>query len=600
MTISSITFNDGSGGRTVIHFENGTVLDSKNNKITDTGLKDLIQNSTSTLVSWSTTTQMNQTSTLNDSHKNKLEQALISFQQNPTTKTGPSTYLLSFAISDNTAEEIAIIKCMFYEAHTDASLTSRDKEALILQTIQLLGKISTNSVDQTVLNDIAYAIKYMKKAIDGISHIPSAEFIKATTNAIKTFTNLINAAKAAGINVDDAKDALKDSLTGLATKIQGMHPSEAAKATKDLAEAMNAAKAAKAVKIGTGRAIVQTIETIATKIQGMHPSEAAKAAKDLAEAINAAQDTKIRDKAKDALTDALKGIATKINSMHPSEAAKAAKDLADAIGIAKDAGINVHKAKDTLAKSLSKIAPKVIGMPAGKESEAVTNLGNAIKTAGLEPEDIGNAGIMCKLVADGTLKPTGNGEFTVGSESGFHDGTNGRIWLESGKFQMEITGELTEELINGLAAFKGKINNAGFDPSEPIKIDPKALEASDVQKALKKNAFIFYDFTSKPPIMFTQRRNHFGKLESSALSYDGEAWREIKKPKSDSTAPDFTGTSQQHSDSSQLKINTNNITSANSNNSEEQLKALLELLKDYREQAQQSAAQKQQAKQAHN
>ena len=259
--------------------------------------------------------------------------------------------------------------------------------------------------------------------------------------------------------------------------------------------------------------------------------------------------------------------------------------MAEAIKAAKKAGIDVDDAKKALAGSLETIATNIKDMDNPSEAAtAAKNLAEAIATAGLAPKDIGNAAIMCQLVADGTLVPKGNGEFTA---KGFPTDEGNRIWLnKEGNFQMDITVEYNNVMLSYLSKFKSDINEAFGQ--KIITINVKALEESlkDTQKALKKNAFIFYDFTDNPPIMFTQRRSLFSKLESSVLSYDSDnsKWQKTKKSKSASTVPDFIDTTtQQQPNNSQLRITKNSVTNTNNgNNNDTQREELLKFLQGYR------------------
>lgn len=278
--------------------------------------------------------------------------------------------------------------------------------------------------------------------------------------------------------------------------------------------------------------------------------------------------------------------------------------MAEAINAAETTGADIEDdAKEALAETLNKIADEVVKLPAGQITSAANNLADAIGKI-KKTNSAKNALTVCMYIKDGKFIPTDNNKFKVdfkqllkqGKWGTFTTGTiEGQIWLdESNNFQMEITGTYDKTMLDALGAFKDLVNN-DFLPKgkdDPIKINPKALKASleDTQKALKKNAFIFYDFTKEPPIMFTQMKNHFGKLESSVFSYnyDDNKWKNLKKPKAKSIAPalpDFTGTSNQQSDSSKLKISANKVTNVNSDNNEEQL--LLKYLQSYRPQQQQ-------------
>jgi uncharacterized protein YqgV (UPF0045/DUF77 family) len=384
-------------------------------------------------------------------------------------------------------------------------------------------------------------------------------------------------------------EQLLNTIADEVGKLSVTNPSEAAKAAKDLAEAINAAKDAGVTVTNAQKALGDSLKKIATNIQSMsNPSEAAKAAKDLVDAIKTAKGAKIDvSAAQTALEGSLNTIATNIQSMSdPSEAAKAAKDLAEAINAAKDAGVTVTNAQTALEGSLNTIATNIQSMSDPSEAEAIENLGVAIKTAGLgELKDIGNAGIMCQLVTDKILTPDGNGIFTVGESNKFPKGTKSKIWLDdkNNDFQMDITGTFDEKLIESLKMFKKTINDAFNNPSGPIKIDPEALAASlnNAKKALEKNAFVFYDFSGEPPIMFTQRKNHFGKLESSVSQYENDAWHKAKKQQSKQNEPDLGDIiSQQRSNNNLIKISTNKVT--NSDRNDAQWEALLGFLRTYR------------------
>ena len=521
MSIASITFSKGAGQGTEIHFLNGEILDDQNKKITDNELSKLTQGISSITVTFTGNTNNAITISLTDNKKNKrLQQALKAFQQNPTSSTGPSKELLNFAIADDIANSIGSVQKMF---DTTAIALQKDKIAQTLQTEQLLNTIADEVGKLSVTNpsEAAKAAKAAKDLVD----------------AIKT-------AKGAKIDVSAAEKTLGGSLKKIAGKVG--------------------------------------------KLSVTNPSEAAKAAKDLAEAINAAKDAGVTvTNAQTALEGSLNTIATNIQSMSdPSEAAKAAKDLAEAINAAKDAGVTVTNAQKALGDSLKKIAGEVIKLPDDKISEAIENLGVAIKTAGLgELKDIGNAGIMCQLVTDKILTPDGNGIFTVGESNKFPKGTKSKIWLDdkNNDFQMDITGTFDEKLIESLKMFKKTINDAFNNPSGPIKIDPEALAASlnNAKKALEKNAFVFYDFSGEPPIMFTQRKNHFGKLESSVSQYENDAWHKAKKQQSKQNEPDLGDIiSQQRSNNNLIKISTNKVT--NSDRNDAQWEALLGFLRTYR------------------